>query len=141
MPDGKLVRYLAPAALVIAALAILITWRSSVTSEAPPEPAARDQPAETTEEVGGEEGGDEGGSEEGSGEEGSGDPQTDGDPQAAEDAEGEGEGEGEVYTVQSGDSLSTIAAQTGVDVQTLVELNPEADPQQLQAGDELQLGP
>jgi len=127
MPAGNLVRYLAPAALVVAALAILIIWQSSVGSDAPPEPAGQDQPAETTEEGGGEEGGGEDG----------GDPQAGGDPEAGEDAEGEGE----TYTVQAGDTLSTIAAQTGVDVQTLVELNPDANPQALQAGDELELGP
>lgn len=126
MPDGNLVRYLAPAALVVAALAILFTWQSSVSSDAPPEPAGRDEVAEPTaqdeEEGGGDSGGEEGG----------------GAPEAGDEA---AEGEGETYTVQAGDSLSTIAARTGVDVETLLELNPDAEPQQLQAGEELELGP
>lgn len=137
MPDGNLVRYLAPAALVVAALAILFTWQSSVSSDAPPEPAGQDESAEPTaqdeEEGGGDSGGEEGGAPE------AGDAPEGGDePQAGDEA---AEGEGETYTIQAGDSLSTIAARTGVDVETLLELNPDAEPQQLQAGEELELGP
>jgi LysM repeat protein len=137
MPDGNLVRYLAPAALVVAALAILFTWQSSVSSDTPPEPAGQDESAEPTaqdeEEGGGDSGGEEGGAPE------AGDAPEGGDePQAGDEA---AEGEGETYTIQAGDSLSTIAARTGVDVETLLELNPDAEPQQLQAGEELELGP
>ncbi|HEV2820626.1 MAG TPA: LysM domain-containing protein [Solirubrobacteraceae bacterium] len=132
MSDGNLVRYLAPAALVLAALAILITWQSSVETDAPSEPANQARPAETTEGDGGEDGGDSGAGQDG------GDSKAGDDPQAGEEAP---EGAGKTYTVQTGDSLSTIAAQTGVDVQTLLELNEGVNPQQLQAGDELQLGP
>ena len=133
MSDGNLVRYLAPAALVVAALAILITWQSSVESDAPSEPANRAQPAETAEDDGGDDGGDSGGMPDG----GDG-AQAGEDPQAGDEVSA---GEGKTYTVQTGDSLSTIAAETGVDVQTLLELNEGVNPQQLQAGDELQLGP
>lgn len=139
MPDENLVRYLAPAALVVAALAILITWQTSVGGDAPPEPAGQDQPAETREEGEGEDGGGEDGGGEDGEDEGGGDPQAGGDPEAGEDAEGEGAGE--VYTVQAGDTLSIIETETGVDVETLMELNPDANPQALQAGDELELGP
>jgi hypothetical protein len=132
MPDGNLVRYLAPAALVVAALAILFTWQSSVSSDAPPEPAGQDEAAEPTAQDEEEGGGDSGG------EEGGGAPEGGDEPQAGDEA---AEGEGETYTVQAGDSLSTIAARTGVDVETLLELNPDAEPQQLQAGQELELGP
>ena len=48
---------------------------------------------------------------------------------------------GRTYTVQSGDILSTIAEEQGVTVDRILELNPDIDPQSLQAGDELDLGP
>ena len=38
------------------------------------------------------------------------------------------------YVVKSGDNLSTIAEQTGVDVDRLTELNPDTDPQALISG-------
>lgn len=135
MPDGNPVRYLAPAALVVAALAVLIVWQSSVESDAPPEPANQAQTAETSEDGGGKEGSDSAGEQDGGGGE---DPQAGDDPQGGDEV---AEGTGETYTVQPGDSLSTIAAQTGVDVQTLLELNEGVNPQRLQAGDELKLGP
>jgi LysM repeat protein len=43
------------------------------------------------------------------------------------------------YTVQSGDSLSSIAARTGVPVSTLEQLNPSVDPNRLQTGQRLRL--
>ncbi len=138
MPDGNLVRYLAPAALVVAALAILFTWQSSVSSDAPPEPAGQDEAAEPTAQAEEEGGGDSGGEEGGGAPEAGDAPEGGDEPQAGDEA---AEGEGETYTVQAGDSLSTIAARTGVDVETLLELNPDAEPQQLQAGQELELGP
>ncbi|HEV2819507.1 MAG TPA: LysM peptidoglycan-binding domain-containing protein [Solirubrobacteraceae bacterium] len=141
MSDGNLVRYLAPAALVLAALAILITWQSSVESDAPSEPANQAQPAETAEDGGGEDGGDSGGKQDGGDsreQDGGDDSQAGRAPQAGDEVSA---GEGKTYTVQAGDSLSTIAAETGVDVQTLLELNEGVNPQQLRAGDELQLGP
>jgi LysM repeat protein len=144
MPDGNLARYLAPAALVLAAVAILITWRSSVESDAPSEPANQAQPAETAQDGGGQDGGDSGGGQGGGDSEAGDDSQAADAAQAGDDPEAGDEvpeGEGKTYTVQTGDTLSTIAAQTGVDVQTLLELNEGVNPQQLQAGDELQLGP
>ena len=48
---------------------------------------------------------------------------------------------GRTYTVQPGDILSTIAEEQGVTVEQILELNPDIDPQSLQAGDELDLGP
>jgi LysM repeat protein len=43
------------------------------------------------------------------------------------------------YTIESGDTLGGIAEQTGIEVETLQELNPELDPQALIAGQKIQL--
>lgn len=43
------------------------------------------------------------------------------------------------YTVQPGDNLTTIAAKTGVSVQTLEQLNQSLDPNSLQTGEKLRL--
>lgn len=43
------------------------------------------------------------------------------------------------YTVRRGDSLSSVAARYGLDVDALIELNPQADPQALRAGQRLRL--
>jgi LysM repeat protein len=44
-----------------------------------------------------------------------------------------------VYTVQPGDSLTAIAAKTGVPVQTLEQLNQSVDPNSLQTGQRVRL--
>ena len=43
------------------------------------------------------------------------------------------------YTVKSGDTLIAIAHETGVPVAEILALNPEVDPQILQAGETLKL--
>jgi LysM repeat protein len=43
------------------------------------------------------------------------------------------------YTVRSGDNLSTIAAKTGVSVDQLLQLNPSLDPQGLVNGQRVRL--
>jgi LysM repeat protein len=43
------------------------------------------------------------------------------------------------YEVQSGDTLTSIARETGVPVATIVKLNPGVDPQILIAGEKLKL--
>ncbi len=43
------------------------------------------------------------------------------------------------YEVQSGDTLTGIAQKTGVSVERIEKLNPELDPQALQAGQKLKL--
>lgn len=43
------------------------------------------------------------------------------------------------YTVESGDTLTTIAHKTGVPVAEIQALNPEVDPQILTVGETLQL--
>lgn len=45
------------------------------------------------------------------------------------------------YTVQPGDTLSAIAARTGVPLSDLVEANDLSDPHHIRAGQELALGP
>ncbi len=44
-----------------------------------------------------------------------------------------------VYEVQSGDTLTSIAHETGVPVAVIVKLNPGVDPQILISGEELKL--
>jgi LysM repeat protein len=43
------------------------------------------------------------------------------------------------YVVESGDTLIAIAHQTGIPIRELEELNPEVDPQLLNAGEKLKL--
>lgn len=43
------------------------------------------------------------------------------------------------YTVESGDTLTTIAHKTGIPIAELQALNPEVDPQILTVGETLQL--
>jgi LysM repeat protein len=43
------------------------------------------------------------------------------------------------YTVQAGDSLTSIAAKTGISINTLEVLNPSANPNALQTGQQLRL--
>lgn len=45
------------------------------------------------------------------------------------------------YVVRSGDTLSLIAARTHVSLATIMRLNPNVDPQALQAGQRLKLSP
>jgi LysM repeat protein len=45
------------------------------------------------------------------------------------------------YTVQPGDTLSAIAAKTGVALARIQALNPQADTQSLQTGQKITLGP
>jgi len=46
---------------------------------------------------------------------------------------------GGAYTVEPGDTPSSIAEKTGVDLDALLEANPEADPSALTPGQELTL--
>ena len=43
------------------------------------------------------------------------------------------------YTVKTGDTLAGIAEDTGVEVETIQELNPELDPQALVSGQKIKL--
>lgn len=44
-----------------------------------------------------------------------------------------------VYRVQSGDTLTGISEATGVDIDTLIQLNPDTDPQALIEGRKIKL--
>ena len=46
---------------------------------------------------------------------------------------------GRTYTVKTGDTLAAIAENVGVPVDTLLELNPELDPQALVSGQKIRL--
>ena len=43
------------------------------------------------------------------------------------------------YTVKSGDTLGSISGKTGIPVEKLQELNPQLDPQQLVSGQKIKL--
>jgi LysM repeat protein len=45
------------------------------------------------------------------------------------------------YTVQSGDTLSSIALKTGVSLERIQQLNPKLDSQSLQTGQRVKLSP
>jgi LysM repeat protein len=47
----------------------------------------------------------------------------------------------ETYTVEVGDTPSGIAEKVGVPLETILELNPDLDPQTLTPGTELKLSP
>jgi LysM repeat protein len=57
----------------------------------------------------------------------------------AKKEEGHHRTEAKTYVVQTGDTLTSIAHQTGVTVAELLALNPEVDPQILIAGETLKL--
>lgn len=62
--------------------------------------------------------------------------------QATKAAGGDGRGPGRApksYVVQNGDTLTSIAARTGVSVARIQELNPGVDPQILVSGEKLKL--
>jgi LysM repeat protein len=46
-----------------------------------------------------------------------------------------------LYTVRRGDNLASVAARFGVDVDRLIELNPQVDPQVLTTGQRIKLRP
>jgi LysM repeat protein len=47
--------------------------------------------------------------------------------------------EGKFYTVEPGDSLTSIADKTGISVDKLTQLNPDLDPQALISGQRVKL--
>jgi LysM repeat protein len=47
--------------------------------------------------------------------------------------------EGKFYTVEPGDSLTSIADKTGISVNKLTQLNPDLDPQALISGQRVKL--
>ena len=113
MPSRTSARYLAPAALVAAAVAVYLV---------------------------GFNGSSDGGSDSGT-------------PSSTTKSSGAGTGtakrrtpaattqQAKTYTVQPGDVLSAIADKTGVSVERLQQLNPDADAQSLRIGQTLKLAP
>jgi LysM repeat protein len=68
----------------------------------------------------------------------------DGDRPSGSDRAGQAKGGGSArapksYEVQSGDTLTSIARETGVPVSRILRLNPGVDPQILIAGEKLKL--
>jgi LysM repeat protein len=53
--------------------------------------------------------------------------------------EGQGKLPQDVYIVKTGDTLGSIAEKTGIPVEKLQELNPELDPQALVSGQKIKL--
>lgn len=107
-------RFLAPAALAVAAVIFVVVIYASIGAG---EPSGTDSASETAPGGGG------GGGGGGQGGQGGG-----------QDGGGE-----DTYEVQEGDTLDGIAAETGVPVEQILELNPDLDPQSLAAGEEIQL--
>ena len=103
-PSSKLPRLIAPLAILLAALALVVVVATSLDLDGAGPTAAPDAGAAEIQE----------------------------DPVAAA-------GFGRNYEVQLGDSLSTIAEETGVPVDVLSQLNPDLDPQTLNPGDRVKL--
>jgi len=59
--------------------------------------------------------------------------------EGAHDGANDGAETPKTYTVEEGDLLSTIAEKFGVSIERLERLNPEIDPQTLQAGQEIKI--
>jgi LysM repeat protein len=108
-------RWLAPSALVAAALTLVVVLATSTGSEQ--ESASSSPPAEETTTTQRR-------------------PETTPARTSTREA-----GTPETYTVQSGDILSTIAEKTGVPVERLRELNPDLDANSMTVGQELRLEP
>lgn len=109
---SRLVRLLAPVALLLAALALVLVLMSSDVSHDDDEGGAGDRTAETARATTGTAAG--------------GDAEDDA-PTAA------------TYRVRAGDTLAGIAERTGVELEELQQLNPELDPQALVAGQRIKL--
>jgi LysM repeat protein len=61
------------------------------------------------------------------------------DPTAGGRTPREGAGGPAIYTVKAGDTLGSIAEDTGVSVESLRELNPQLDPQTITTGQRINL--
>jgi LysM repeat protein len=109
-------RFLAPLALVAFALALLIVLNSSGGDEQPAS-GASGEPAKTTTDR----------------------KQAKAKTETTTTTAGQPEPAATAYTIRAGDTLSTIAEKTGVPVETLLELNPDVDPQALSTGQRLKL--
>ncbi len=107
-------RYLAPLALVATILALFLIVTASPDEE---REAAPNRTSESGQNSDGEDGAQEG-----------------------EESGGDSERKGpRRYTVRAGDTPSAIAERTGVPLETILELNPDLDPQTLSPGQRLKL--
>ena len=113
MPSRSSARYLAPAALVAAAVAVYLVGFSGGSDGG----SETSTPASTAKRSGSR-------------------TSTSGTPAATATAPS-----AKTYTVQAGDVLSSIADKTGVSVEQLQQLNPNADAQSLRIGQTLKLQP
>ena len=126
MPSFSPARLLAPLALVAALVAVLVLVAGSMGGDDPQGPA---EPAASTSSTSEREGGTS--------------------TSRTTTSTGAGEDDAEAgtettpskasYTVEVGDTFGTIAEETGVTVEELTELNPDADPQSLTVGQRLKL--
>jgi LysM repeat protein len=109
-------RWLAPLALLVAVVAVFVVYSSSTKDE-----GAKDTAATTTQER------DASGDEAPAGE-------------TSPDSEREpAETRRKRYTVRPGDTLASIAEETGVTVEELEELNPSVDANSLRVGQKIKL--
>jgi hypothetical protein len=113
-PARSPLRLLAPAAIVTFALALVLVIATADVDEGGPATSARQ--AEQSD---------------------LGMPQRGSEPAGSEPGR-QSRGRG-VYVVKTGDTLAGIAAQTGLTVERLQELNPELDPQALVSGQRIKL--
>lgn len=109
-------RFLAPVALLVAAIVFLSVTFGSFGGDEPESASDEGTTAQPTDDGGGGGGGG-----------------------RNSDEQDEGSSE-DTYEIQSGDTIDSIAEETGVPAEEIIELNPEVDPQALVAGQELVLG-
>ncbi len=113
----RLARFAAPAAFLLAVTILVLLVRAAMSADEPASsPPAATLPAPTTTQT----------------------------PVTTEETETDAAGteteaattaeEGPTYTIQSGDTLESIADQHGTSVEELLTLNPEIDPTNLQIG-------
>jgi LysM repeat protein len=111
-------RWLAPSALVAAALALVVVFTTSLGSSSEESASSPSQVEERTSTE-----------------------RRDRTTERARTSTAERSATPETYTVQAGDILSEIAERTGVPVERLRELNPELDANSMSVGQELRLEP
>lgn len=121
MPSSFPSRYLAPAALLGALLAVVIVFTSSTGDDPPDERSAASAPSTT----------------EGR-ERASTSSRTSTEARTTATTETTA-GEGGTHTVEVGDTLGTIAEENDTTVEELQSLNPDVDPQSLTVGERIQL--
>lgn len=107
-------RFLAPIALAVFGIALLVIFASSNGGDEPSTPTASER--EKNRDLGAKK-----------------------KKKSKRSANGEGKLPTRTYTVKSGDTLGSISEKTGIPVDKLQELNPQLDPQQLVSGQKIKL--